>query len=246
MLVKFCILIPLSHIIPLTLSIQNRTMSTVLKYENVDIYYDQHLILQDVNLNIQKGDFVYLLGKSGSGKSSLIKSIYADIPIQKGTAIVCNYNISTIRKKEIPYLRRKIGIVFQDFQLLPDRDVYDNLLFVMKATGWEQHQKMDKRIQEVLESVGLKDKYNKMPYELSGGEQQRVCIARALVNHPELIIADEPTGNLDPQTSLEIVQLLKNLSEQGTAVLLATHDILVYQKIKGITLICENQKITQL
>lgn len=228
------------------MSIQNRTMSTVLKYENVDIYYDQHLILQDVNLNIQKGDFVYLLGKSGSGKSSLIKSIYADIPIQKGTAIVCNYNIEKIRKKEIPYLRRKIGIVFQDFQLLPDRDVYDNLLFVMKATGWEQHQKIDKRIQEVLESVGLKDKYNKMPYELSGGEQQRVCIARALVNHPELIIADEPTGNLDPQTSLEIVQLLKNLSEKGTAVLLATHDILVYQKIKGITLICENQKITQL
>ncbi len=246
MLVKFYILTLLSHIIPLTLSIQNRTMSTVLKYENVDIYYDQHLILQDVNLNIQKGDFVYLLGKSGSGKSSLIKSIYADIPIQKGNAIVCNYQIEKIRKKEIPYLRRKIGIVFQDFQLLPDRDLYDNLLFVMKATGWEQHQKMDKRIQEVLESVGLKDKYNKMPYELSGGEQQRVCIARALVNHPELIIADEPTGNLDPQTSLEIVQLLKNLSEKGTAVLLATHDILVYQKIKGITLICENQKITQL
>ncbi len=228
------------------MSIQNRTMSTVLKYENVDIYYDEQLVLKDINLHIQKGDFVYLLGKSGSGKSSLIKSIYADIPIQKGNAIVCNYQIEKIRKKEIPYLRRKIGIVFQDFQLLPDRDVYDNLLFVMKATGWEQHQKMDKRIQEVLESVGLKDKYNKLPYELSGGEQQRVCIARALINQPELIIADEPTGNLDPQTSLEIVQLLKNLSEKGTAVLLATHDILVYQKIKGITLICENQKITQL
>ncbi|GIV26779.1 MAG: phosphonate ABC transporter ATP-binding protein [Bacteroidia bacterium] len=221
-------------------------MSTVLKYENVDIYYDDHLILQDVNLHIQKGDFVYLLGKSGSGKSSLIKSIYADIPIKKGNAVVCNYNITKIKNKEIPYLRRKIGIVFQDFQLLPDRDVYDNLLFVMKATGWEQAQKIDNRIHEVLESVGLKGKHNKMPYELSGGEQQRVCIARALVNQPELIIADEPTGNLDPQTSLEIVQLLKKLSEQGTAVLLATHDILVYQKIKGITLICENQKITQL
>jgi cell division transport system ATP-binding protein len=190
---------------------------------------------------------VYLLGKSGSGKTSLIKSIYADIPLKKGKAEVCGYNLLTIKKKEIPYLRRKIGIVFQDFQLLPDRDVYDNLLFVMKATGWENHNKIDERIKEVLKSVGLSDKYNKMPYELSGGEQQRVCIARALVNHPELIIADEPTGNLDPQTSLEIVQLLKQLTQTSdTAILLATHDILVYQKIKGTTLVCENQTITQI
>ncbi|MEW6772650.1 MAG: ATP-binding cassette domain-containing protein [Bacteroidota bacterium] len=221
-------------------------MSPVLIYENVDIYYDNHLVLKNINLNINKGDFVYLLGKSGSGKSSLIKSIYADIPINKGDARVCGYHLNKIKKSEIPYLRRKIGIVFQDFQLLPDRDVFDNLLFVMKATGWDNPNKINERITEVLSSVGLKDKYKKMPYELSGGEQQRVCIARALVNHPELIIADEPTGNLDPQTSLEIVQLLKNLSEQGTAVLLATHDILVYQKIKGRTLICENQEIKEM
>ncbi len=220
-------------------------MSTVLKYENVSIYYDDHLILKDINIHIQKGDFIYLLGKSGSGKTSFIKTIYADIPIKSGSALVCGYSLNTIKKRDIPYLRRKVGVVFQDFQLLPDRDVYDNLLFVLKATGWDNHQKIDDRIQEVLQNVGLKDKYNKMPYELSGGEQQRVCIARALLNHPELIIADEPTGNLDPQTSLEIVQLLKDLSQSGTAVLLATHDILVYQKIKGQTLICENQKITQ-
>jgi cell division transport system ATP-binding protein len=222
-------------------------MSTVLKYENVEIYHDENLILKNVNFQINKGDFVYLLGKSGSGKTSLIKSIYADIPLNKGKAEVCGYNLLTIKKKEIPYLRRKIGIVFQDFQLLPDRDVYDNLLFVMKATGWKNHNKIDERIKEVLKSVGLSDKYNKMPYELSGGEQQRVCIARALVNHPELIIADEPTGNLDPQTSLEIVQLLKQLTQTSdTAILLATHDILVYQKIKGTTLVCENQTITQI
>lgn len=218
-------------------------MGAVLHYEQVDIYQDNHLILKDINLHIQKGDFVYLLGKSGSGKSSFLKSIYADIPVKTGKAQVCGYSLANIRKREIPYLRRKIGIVFQDFQLLPDRDVYDNLLFVMKATGWKQASKIDARIKEVLENVGLQDKYNKMPYELSGGEQQRVCIARALVNYPELIIADEPTGNLDPKTSLEIVHLLKELSLAGTPVLLATHDILVYQKIKGTTFICENQRI---
>lgn len=221
-------------------------MNEILNYENVDIYYDNHLIIKNINLRIQQGDFVYLLGKSGSGKSSLIKSIYADIPVKKGKAEVCGYNLMNIKKRDIPYLRRKIGIVFQDFQLLPDRDVYDNLLFVMKATGWNNPQKIDEKIQEVLQNVGLKDKYKKMPYELSGGEQQRVCIARALINNPKLIIADEPTGNLDPQTSIEIVQLLKTLSEKGTAVILATHDILVYQKIKGKTLICENQEIKEI
>lgn len=221
-------------------------MSSVLVYEDVSIYHDNHLILKNINLNIQKGDFVYLLGKSGSGKTSLIKSIYADIPLKSGKAKVCGYNLHEIKKRDIPYLRRKIGVVFQDFQLLPDRDVYDNLLFVLKATGWDQPKKINDRISEVLQNVGLKDKFKKMPYELSGGEQQRVCIARALLNHPELIIADEPTGNLDPQTSLEIVQLLKNLSEKQTAVLLATHDILVYQKIKGNTLICENQEVRHL
>ncbi|RME18422.1 MAG: ATP-binding cassette domain-containing protein [Bacteroidetes bacterium] len=221
-------------------------MSMVLNYEGVDVYYDKHLVLKDVSVSIQKGDFVYLLGKSGSGKTSLIKTIYADIPIRKGKANVCGYDLNNMKKREIPYLRRKIGVVFQDFQLLPDRDVYDNLLFVMKATNWANPKKMDERIHEVLESVGLQDKHKKMPYELSGGEQQRVCIARALVNHPELILADEPTGNLDPQTSLEIVQLLKSLSEKGTAVLLSTHDILVYQKIKGRTLLCENQTIKHL
>ncbi len=230
----------------LTLSIQKLKMDSVLNYESVDIYQDEHLVLEKVSLTIHNGNFVYLLGKSGSGKTSLIRSIYADIPIKKGKANVCGYNLLSIKKREIPYLRRKIGIVFQDFQLLPDRDVYDNLLFVMKATGWSDYKKIDDRINEVLQSVGLKDKHKKMPYELSGGEQQRVCIARALVNHPDLIIADEPTGNLDPQTSLEIVQLLKDLTDKGTAVLLATHDILVYQKIKGETLVCENQRINRL
>lgn len=221
-------------------------MGNVLKYENVDIYQDNHLILKGINFEINKGDFVYLLGKSGSGKTSFIKSIYADIPIKSGNAVVCGYHLNPIREKEIPYLRRKIGVVFQDFQLLPDRDVYDNLLFVMKATAWENPKKIDERIHQVLENVGLNDKTKKMPFELSGGEQQRVCIARALVNYPELIIADEPTGNLDPQTSIDIVQLLKTLSENGTAVLLATHDILVYQKIKGATMICENQSIKKI
>ncbi len=218
---------------------------SVLKYEQVDIYHDKQIILKNISFEINSGDFIYLLGKSGSGKSSLIKSIYADIPLQKGNAEVCGYKLPDIKRKDIPYLRRKIGIVFQDFQLLPDRNIYENILFVMKATGWDDIKKIDQKIISVLENVGLKDKHNKMPHELSGGEQQRVCIARALVNNPQLIIADEPTGNLDPQTSLEIVQLLKNLTANGTAVLLATHDILVYQKLKDKTYVCENQTITQ-
>lgn len=224
-------------------NIMNMALDTIIQTDNISIFQKHNLVLTNVSLKIDKGELVYLLGKTGSGKSSLLKSLYADITLKEGTAMVAGYNLTTIKRKEIPFLRRKLGIVFQDFQLLTDRSVNDNLLFVLKATGWKEKDKMQKRIQEVLEKVNLTTKGFKMPHELSGGEQQRVAIARALLNDPELILADEPTGNLDPETSEGIMKLLLEISKNGRAVLIATHDIMMYQKFPSRVIRCENGKV---
>lgn len=218
-------------------------MSTVIKFDKVTIFQDERPVIGNLDLEIKKGEFVYLLGKTGSGKSSLLKTIYADLPLVTGTATIAGYSLNNLKRKDIPYLRRKLGIVFQDFQLLGDRNLYNNLKFVMKATGWDDENKIKARIHEVFKKVGLEGKEQKMPHELSGGEQQRVSIARALVNEPEIILADEATGNLDPETSEEILKLLKDISESGSSVLFATHDMLVYQKFKARTLVCENGEL---
>ncbi|HCQ29490.1 MAG TPA: phosphonate ABC transporter ATP-binding protein [Flavobacteriales bacterium] len=216
---------------------------TLVAFQNAAIHQNIHnQVLKDVNFSIDKGDFVYLIGKTGSGKSSLLKTLYADLPLLEGEALVCGFNLRTIKKKQIPELRRKLGIVFQDFRLLTDRSVDKNLEFVLRATGWTDKVNIKNRIEEVLTKVGLMNKGYKMPHELSGGEQQRVAIARALLNDPELIIADEPTGNLDPETSEEIIDILYNLHEDK-AVLLATHDYELMKKFEGSTLICENQTV---
>src|SRR3990172_9881510 len=205
-------------------------LDTIIHLDKVSIFQKHNLVLTNVSLNIDKGEFVYLLGKTGSGKSSLLKTLYAELDLIEGEASVAGFDLKTIKRKEIPFLRRKLGIVFQDFQLLTDRSINDNLLFVLKATGWKNKQEMQKRIQDVLEKVHLSTKGFKMPHELSGGEQQRISIARALLNDPELILADEPTGNLDPETSEEIMKVLMEISKSGRAVLIATHDIMMFNK----------------
>lgn len=220
-------------------------MSELVRFNNVTIFQDERPIVGNLSLTVQKGEFVYLLGKTGSGKSSFLKTLYGDLPLLAGTGSVCGFDIGNLKEREIPYLRRKLGIVFQDFQLLSDRSIYNNLRFVMKATGWKDEAKIRERISEVIKKVTLEGKENKMPHELSGGEQQRVSIARALVNDPELILADEPTGNLDPETSEEILRLLKQLSESGRAVLFATHDMLVYNKFRSRTLLFENGRVSE-
>lgn len=220
-------------------------MSTVIKFDNATIFQDERPVIGNLNLEISKGEFVYLLGKTGSGKSSLLKTIYGDLPLLNGSGAVAGYNLTSLKRRDIPYLRRKLGIVFQDFQLLGDRNIYENLRFVMKATDWDDEAKIKVRITEILKKVGLENKENKMPHELSGGEQQRVSIARALVNEPEIILADEPTGNLDPETSEEILKLLKTIADGGSSVLFATHDMLVYQKFKSRTLVCENGELKE-
>jgi cell division transport system ATP-binding protein len=201
------------------------TGNSIIKLSNVDIWQQKHLVLSNVNLHVDKGDFVWLIGQTGSGKSSLLKILYGDLNIASGTGYACGYDLTKLAGKDIPFLRRKLGIVFQDFQLLTDRSVEQNLYFVMRATGWTDKKLIADKTLDVLEKVGLRSKLKKMPHELSGGEQQRVVIARALLNDPEIILADEPTGNLDPDTSEEIVLLLKQISQQmGTAVVIATHD----------------------
>lgn len=212
----------------------------LIQFDSVSILQDERPIVINLSLNINKGEFVYLLGKTGSGKSSFLKTLYADLSIKKGRASVCNFDLNRLKRKEIPFLRRKLGIVFQDFQLLSDRNVYENLNFVMKATGWKNKQEIKDRILAVIKKVNLEGKEKKIPNELSGGEQQRLCIGRAILNNPEIILADEPTGNLDPQTSEEILILLKEISESGCTVLFATHDMLVYNKFKSRTLFFEN------
>lgn len=218
-------------------------LDKIIELENLTVYQRNIMILSDVNITIEKGEFVYLIGKTGTGKSSLLKTLYADLPVNEGSAIVADYQLKDIKRKDIPFLRRKLGIVFQDFQLLIDRSVNENLKFVLKATGWKDKNKIDDRIKEVLDKVGLGTKGFKMPHQLSGGEQQRVSIARALLNDPELILADEPTGNLDPETSEGIIQLLKDISENGRAVLMATHDFMMIEKFPSRTLRCESGKV---
>ena len=212
----------------------------VVDITNADIYQQTNLILSNVNLKVQKGEFLYLMGKTGFGKSSLLKTLYAELPLKKGVATVCGFDLGSIKTKNIHLLRRKLGMVFQDFQLLADRTCIDNLKFVLKATGWTSSKEIDERCSIVMQMVGLGGKVNKMPYQLSGGEQQRLAIARALLNSPELILADEPTGNLDPETSIEIVELLRSLATDGCAVMMASHDVHVMNKFTARRIRIEN------
>jgi len=209
----------------------------VVQLENVNIYQSGNLILQDVNFTVQKGEFVYLVGKTGTGKSSLLKSLYGEVSITEGKGLVVGYDLKDMDWKKLPFLRRNLGVVFQDFQLLTDRNVHENLRFVLKATGWEDERLVEQKIEDVLAKVGLQNKGFKMTYEMSGGEQQRVDIARALLNSPKLILADEPTGSLDPETSDEIMQLLFQIAkDDGTAIVMATHDFMVVNKFPSRTL----------
>jgi cell division transport system ATP-binding protein len=216
---------------------------TVLSIKNATIYQDKNPVLTDVNIEVNHGEFLYLIGRTGSGKSSFLKTLYADLSLTEGEGSVVGYDLSTLKESDIPYLRRKLGVVFQDFKLLPDRSVKDNLLFVLKATGWSEQEEMDVKIEEVLDKVGMKGLAPKMPHQLSGGEQQRVGIARALLNDPELILADEPTGNLDPQTSIEVMEVLRNINANGKTILMATHDYALVLKYPSKTLKFEEGKM---
>jgi cell division transport system ATP-binding protein len=216
---------------------------TVLSLHNVTIYQEKKVILSQINLEVKKGEFLYIIGKTGTGKSSFMKTLYGDLPLTEGTGSIVGYDLVHLKENDIPFLRRKIGIVFQDFQLLLDRTVNENMLFVLKATGWTDPKAMQDKIDDVLERVGLKGIANKMPHQLSGGEQQRVAIARALLNDPELILADEPTGNLDPQTSAEVLSVLKKINENGKTVIMATHDYALLMKFPSKTLKCEDNTI---
>src|SRR5206468_3870599 len=216
----------------------------LIELRHASIYQGDNLILQDVNLAVHKGEFVYLVGKTGTGKSSLLKTLYGELPLKEGEGRVAGYDLTHLNWKKVPYLRRTLGVVFQDFQLLTDRNVNDNLKFVLRATGWTNETTMDDKIMDVLEKVGLRAKGFKMPFELSGGEQQRVDIARALLNSPKVILADEPTGNLDPETSDEIMNLLFHISrDYGTAVVMATHDYVVVRKFPARTIKTERGKV---
>ncbi|WP_340063497.1 cell division ATP-binding protein FtsE [Ascidiimonas aurantiaca] len=216
---------------------------TILELRDVAIFQKENLVLSEINLNVKKGEFVYLIGKTGSGKSSFMKTLYGDLPLTQGSGAIVGFDLRTLKEKDIPFLRRKLGIVFQDFKLLPDRTVNENLKFVLKATGWKDPEKMNFKIEEVLSKVGMKTKGFKFPHQLSGGEQQRVAIARALLNDPELILADEPTGNLDPQTSVEVMRVLQEINKTGRTILMATHDYALLLKFPSKTLKCDGSKV---
>ncbi len=218
-------------------------MDTIIELKNATIYQRDNVVLSDVTFSIGKGEFVYLIGRTGSGKSSLLKTLYAELPANEGIVNVAGFDLTGIRRKDIPFLRRKLGIVFQDFQLLDDRTVEANLEFVLKATGWYDEDEISNRINLVLDKVGLKDKHKNMPYNLSGGERQGVAIARALLNNPDVILADEPTGNLDPETALDVLKMLLRIADSGTAVLMATHNYGLIQKYPGRILKCENHQL---
>jgi len=213
---------------------------------DANIFQRENLVLKQVNLQILKGEFVYLVGKVGSGKSSLIKTLNAEIPLHQGTGKVAGFKLENIKSKEVPLLRRKLGVVFQDFKLLTDRSVYNNLLFVLKATGWTDQKAIDTRIDEILADVGMNNIKRKMPHQLSGGEQQRIVIARALLNNPEIILADEPTGNLDPDTSVEILELFKKIHAENITILMATHDKLLVDRFPAHTFICNNGMVQEI
>ncbi|MCG5644940.1 ATP-binding cassette domain-containing protein [Flavobacteriaceae bacterium LSUCC0859] len=219
-------------------------MSTpILHIQDAQIFQEQNMVLQDVNLSLNKGEFIYLIGKTGSGKSSLMKTLFGELPLRVGNGQIVGYNLAGLKEADIPFLRRKIGMVFQDFKLLPDRSVEKNLHFVLQATGWKDPQEINAKAQEVLDKVGMKTKGFKFPHELSGGEQQRVAIARALLNDPELILADEPTGNLDPQTSVEVMKVLMDIHESGRSILMSTHDYALLLKFPFKTLKCDGGQI---
>lgn len=215
----------------------------IVNYSNVQLNREENIILRNINLTVNRGDFLYIIGKVGSGKSTLMKSMYAELPIESGSARVFDYELASIKRKLVPFLRRKIGIVFQDFQLLIDRTVEKNLEFVLRATGWKNKREIKDRINEVLLQVDMQNKTYKMPHELSGGEQQRVVIARALLNSPALILADEPTGNLDPETGSQIVSLLQDISGRGTAVIMSTHNYSIVQAFPGKIMRCEDMEL---
>ncbi len=221
------------------------SLDIIIDINKVNIFQDDNLILSDVSFSIIKGEFVYIIGKVGSGKTSIIKTINAELPLSSGHALVAGYDLAKIKKKQVPFLRRKLGIVFQDFQLLSDRNIYDNLSFVLRSTGWKNKKEINDRIVEVLERVDLNYKGYKMPHQLSGGEQQRVVIARALLNNPHIILADEPTGNLDPETSEDILQLLLEISSSGRAVIMATHNYTLLKKFPARTIKCEKGKAVE-
>ena len=218
-------------------------MQQVLYLKDASIFQGDSLVLSDINVEVNKGDFVYLIGKTGTGKSSFMKTLYGDLPLTKGEGSIVDFDLRTLKEKDIPFLRRKLGVVFQDFKLLTDRTVNENLLFVLKATGWKDKKEMTTRIEEVLNKVGMKTKGFKFPHELSGGEQQRVAIARALLNNPELILADEPTGNLDPQTSVEVMEVLQDINKNGNTILMATHDYALLLKYHSKTLKCDDNQV---
>jgi cell division transport system ATP-binding protein len=222
------------------------SLDSIIQFDNASIFIYDHLVLKEVNFTVNKSEFVYLIGKVGSGKTSLIKTINTELPLQEGEATVAGFTLQNIKTRQIPYLRRKLGIVFQDFQLLIDRSVSDNLIFVLKATGWKNKKDIEQRIGEVLEKVGLQHKGYKMPHQLSGGEQQRVVIARALLNDPEIILADEPTGNLDPETSEGIMNILFEISQAGRAVVMATHNYNLLNKFRARTMKCHESRLVEL
>ena len=215
----------------------------VLSLKNVTIAQGGKNILSNINLEVNHGEFIYIIGKTGSGKSTFMKALYADLPLSEGEGRIVDFDLATLKEDDIPFLRRKIGFVFQDFKLLPDRSVKDNLLFVLKATGWTEKEEIQHKIDEVLDKVGMKAFIDRMPHQLSGGEQQRIAIARALLNNPEFILADEPTGNLDPQTSIEVLDVLRKINETGKTVIMATHDYAMLMKFPSKTLKCEDAKI---